>query len=314
MMPTAEVDGGWRDIDMMKASSLSMAILVALLSAFRTDAAEQAPKLAPGSTFTVAFPEMPPTFHNLYQNKDVKAQMTVFLPSNYDPNRKHPLLILLNGGDGRTGSNPGVARALCEEKDFVCVGMPLFKATDPKAPGGNFVMRDPDGTYMWPFFRTMLAKLESLVPNLDPAHRVLGGFSNGAHATQGLLDESDGEIARRFSAFLFVEGGGRLRHYDLLKGKPYLMVSSQAKSRPRAQQICDAAKAAGAKATLIAVDTGKHGFPISAYPAVRQWLRGPAMEKEIRPAKQTANPQTHDHTGQSPAAIHISSRHPTLWP
>ena len=115
-------------------------------------------------------------------------------------------------------------------------------------------------------------------PAADPAHRILGGSSNGAHATQGLIDESDGEIARRFSAFLFVEGGGRMRHFDLLKGKPYLMVSSNAKSRPRAQQICDAAKAAGAKATLVFADVGKHDFPASAYPAVRAWLRGPAME------------------------------------
>jgi hypothetical protein len=69
-----------------------------------------------------------------------------------------------------------------------------------------------------------------------------------------------------------------LQHYDLLKGKPFLMVSSNAKSRPRAQQICDAAKAAGAKAVLVFEDAGKHDFPVTAYPAVRQWLRGPAME------------------------------------
>ena len=124
----------------------------------------------------------------------------------------------------------------------------------------------------------MLAKLDELVPNLDPAHQVLAGFSNGAHATAGLIDVSDGAVAKRFSAYFFVEGGGRLKHFDLLKGKPYLMVSSQAKSRPRAQQICDAAKAAGAKATLIFEDVGKHDFPVAAYPAVRAWLRGPGME------------------------------------
>ena len=136
------------------------------------------PTLVPGSTFTVQFPELPPTFYNLAQKKDVKPQMTVFLPTNYDPARKHPLLLFLNGGDGGTGSNPAVARALSAEKDFVCVSVPLFKVTDPKAPGGDFIMRNLDGRYMWPFFRTMLAKLEELVPNIDSAHRVLGGFSN----------------------------------------------------------------------------------------------------------------------------------------
>jgi len=237
-----------------------------------------APALAPGGTLSIAFPEMPPTFYAVYNKKDVKAQMTVWLPRNYDPGRKHPLLVFLNGWDGGPGGNPGVARSLSEGQDFVCVSVPLFKATDPKAPGGEIIMRDADATYMWPFLKTMLAKLDELVPNIDPGHRVLGGFSNGAHAAAGLIDKSEGEIARRFCAFLFVEGGGRLQHYDLLKGRPFLMVSSNAKSRPRAQQICDAAKAAGAKATLIVEDVGKHDFPVSAYPAVRAWLRGPAMQ------------------------------------
>lgn len=252
-------------------------LLVSALAVGSVLPAEPAARLTPGSTFAVQFPEMPPTFYALYQKKDTKAQMTIFLPTNYEPGRKFPLLIFLNGGDGGMGTELGVARSLCQGKDFVCVSMPLFKASDPNRPGG-YVMNAEDGRYMWPFFKAMLTRLDEVVPNLDPAHRVLGGFSNGAHATAALLDASDGEIARRFDAFLFVEGGGRLQHYDLLKGKPFLMVSSNAKSAPRARQICDAAKAAGAKAALLVDDVGKHDFPVSAYPAVRRWLRGPALE------------------------------------
>ncbi len=240
-------------------------------------AAETAPKLEAGGTLTVEFPEMPATFHAISAKNEVKARMTVFLPRNYDPARKHPLFIFLNGGDGGAAANPGVARALTEDRDFICVNVPLFKASDPAGRDG-IIMNSADARYMWPFFRTMLAKLESLVPNIDPSHRILGGFSNGAHATQGLIDESDGEITRRFSAFLFVEGGGRMVHYERLKGLPFLMVSSSAQSRPRAEQIGATAKAAGAIATHVAVDVGKHAFPVSAYPAVRAWLRGPALE------------------------------------
>ncbi len=253
------------------------ALIVLVMAASSALAAEPSTKLLPGSTLTVQFPEMPPTFYAVSQKKDTKAQMTIFLPTNYESGRKFPLLIFLNGGDGGIGGNPGVARALCQEKDFVCVSVPLFKASDPNGPGG-YIMNGEDGRYMWPLFKIMLAKLDEMVPNLDPAHRVLGGFSNGAHATAALLDASGGEIARRFCAFLFVEGGGRLQHYDLLKGKPFLMVSSNAKSQPRARQICEAAKAAGARATLVVEDVGKHDFPVSAYPAVRGWLRGPVLE------------------------------------
>jgi hypothetical protein len=260
------------------SDSIITGLLFAVYVAMGAPAVELAPKLVPGSTLTITFPEMPPTLYAMHARKDVTAQMSVFIPRNYDPARKHPLLVFLNGWDGGPADNPGVARSLAEEKDFVCVSVPLFKATDPKAPGGEIIMRDADARYMWPFFKTMMAKLDELVPNIDSRHRILGGFSNGAHATAGLIDESGGEITRRFCAFLFVEGGGRLQHFDLLKGKPFLMVSSNAKSRPRAQQICDSAKAADARTTLVFEDVGKHDFPVSAYPAVRVWLRGPAME------------------------------------
>ncbi len=253
-------------------------LLVVMLGAVLTNgslAADVAPNLTPGATFTVQFPEMPPTFYAQQQNKDVKAQMTVCLPTNYDSASKYPLFIFLNGGDGGAGADLGVARSLTQAKDFVCVSMPLFKASESR---GFVVLSAPDGRYMWPFFKAMLERVEELVPNLDPAHRILGGFSNGAHATAALIDGSEGEVARRFSAFLFVEGGGKLEHYDQLKGKPFLMVSSNAKSRPRAQEICETAKAAGAQATLIFYDVGSHDFPAGAYPAVREWLRGPALK------------------------------------
>ena len=211
-------------------------VAVALVWAMATGSArpaEPAAKLIPGSTFAVQFPDMPPTFYAVFQKTNVPAQMTVFLPTNFDPARKFPLFIFLNGWDGGVGGNPGVARSLCEGRDFVCVSVSLFKApnfqvTKANAPGTGFIMDAEDGKQMWPCFKTMLTKLEDTVPNIDPAHRILGGFSNGAHATAGLIDESDGEITRRFTAFLFVEGGGKLQHYELLKGKPFLVVSSNA--------------------------------------------------------------------------------------
>jgi predicted peptidase len=238
--------------------------------------AEPKPKLSAASTFTIGFPEMPPTFRALmHPEQKETAQMTVFLPSNYSAERKYPLLVFLNGGDGGNGSNPGVARALSEDKDFVCLSVPLFRTGDPTA-NGNFVVRQADGKTMWPYFRTMLAKLDTLVANIDPAHQILGGFSNGAHATAALIDGSDGEITKRFSAFLFVEGGGHLEHYDQLTGKPLLMVASSAKSKPRAEEILNTAKDAGALGTFVFQDAGGHDFPKTAYPAVREWLRGAA--------------------------------------
>ncbi len=242
--------------------------------------ATDAPTLAPGTSFTVQFPDMPPTFYDLAEGKHDKAQMTVFIPKNYDPGKECPLFLWLSGGDGGFGGNPGVARGVCADQDFVCVSVPLFRAPDyqPNQPASSYVISEPDGRAMWPYLRTMLAKLDQMVPNLDPAHQVLGGFSNGAHMIAALIDGSDGEVTQRFTAFICGEGGGKLEHYERLEGKPFLMLSSQAGSLPRAMEIADAANTAGAQATLIFEDIGQHGFPQSAYPKVGEWLRGPALQ------------------------------------
>lgn len=245
--------------------------------------AQPAQRLAADASISFSFPDMPPTFHDIVTGRNDQARMTIYLPRNYDPARKHPLLVYLNGGDGGDGSALGIARSITGQQDFVCVNMPLFRApgyqpTKPGSPGGNFIITEPDGRSMWPHFKAMMDKLESMVPNLDPSHRVIGGSSNGAHTIAALIDGSDGDLCKIFSAFLFVEGGGKLVHYEHLKGKLFMMVSSQSKSQPRALEITAQAKAAGARTTFLLQDMGTHGFPEAAYPKVMAWLRGPVLE------------------------------------
>lgn len=261
----------------------SAAIVTVLISACLWSHAalggEAAGRLTPGSTFSVPFNEMPPTYWTMATSNQGPARLSISLPKNYTPGGKFPLLVFLHGGSGGNGGpKAAIVSAMTEDQDFVCASMPFFKKIAPKDPGGNVVMRDEDAQYMWPYFRTMLAKLFEVVPNIDKSRMVIGGSSNGAHATQGLIDESDGEVAKQFCAFFFIEGGGRMKHYELLKGKPYLMVSSQKASKSRAQEICDEAMAAGASTTFIFEDIGGHGIPMKAAHAMRAWLIGPATK------------------------------------
>src|SRR5262245_27357683 len=100
-------------------------LAILMLAAGRSPAAERLPRPNAGQTITIRFPDMPPTFCAMHQKRDIKAQMSIFFPRNYEADRKFALLILLNGGDGGAGTDPGIARALSEEKDFICVSMPL---------------------------------------------------------------------------------------------------------------------------------------------------------------------------------------------
>jgi predicted esterase len=234
------------------------------------------PILQPGKTFTIQFPNIPSTLAELLDARGMKPMMTVFLPQNYDPARKYPLLIFLNGGDGSRGNNPGVARALSEEMDFICADLPLFRV--PNFDKTKMVLQSEDGKYMWPFHKQMLEELERVVPNVDTAHIVIGGFSNGAHATGAMIDQSNGEAARMFAAVFLVEGGGHMTQYSLLKGKPLLIVYGGQGPRPeRIQEIITAANAGGVELTTYAMKGVGHAFPLWVYPTVRTWLRGPAI-------------------------------------
>jgi predicted esterase len=97
-----------------------------------------------------------------------------------------------------------------------------------------------------------------------------------------LIDNSNGEAAKWFSAFMLVEGGARTQHYELIKGKPLLFCYGfqprREQVRTRMQQVSTAAGDAGVKVTVHEMaDTG-HDFPAKDYPFVRQWLREVAVK------------------------------------
>ena len=187
----------------------------------------------------------------------------------------------MEGGNGGGATNPKVARALSEEKDFVCVILPLFKEKLlPKQPPGDgsniprILMHPEEAPYMWPIFKKMLARLDEVVPNLDPEHQTIGGFSNGAHTIAAMINDANCDLSQRFSGFFLVEGGMRIQRFETLKGKAIFMVWGNERSRARGQTNCDAALAAGARASLYIMNNVGHDFHVREYPAVRAWLRG----------------------------------------
>jgi len=231
---------------------------------------DAAPKLEPGKAVTIEFPEMPPTMYESIHHERTKPAMTISLPKNYDAAKKFPLLVFLQGGDGSAARQANVARAVTELQDFVCVSMPYFRKSIEKP---ELKILEEDYRFMWPLHKQMLARLDQLVPNIDPQRRVIGGFSNGGHTTAAMIDIIGDEFTSYFSAYLFVEGGFKLQHFERIKGKPLLVLWGGARDRDWDTIVGEPARAAGVNVTMHKMEGVGHDFPVKEYPVVREWLR-----------------------------------------
>jgi hypothetical protein len=89
-------------------------------------------KLEPNAKITLEFPGLPETFFSKTTHQHIPATLSAQLPENYTSNGKFPLFVFLNGADGGPGDS-STARQIAGPRDFVAVGLPLFKnASAPK--------------------------------------------------------------------------------------------------------------------------------------------------------------------------------------
>jgi hypothetical protein len=219
--------------------------------------AEKSPK--PGETLTFEFPDLPKDF------KGKPASFNVRIPAGYSPDKPAPLLIFLPGGTG--GNDPGGAVGLTKG-DFVCAGLPY--PDDGRNPAQNNMVGDFDK--VWDYWQPMLKKLETAIPNLDPDLRVIGGFSNGGHAIDGVLSESDfGEF---FTAFFLVDGGGGLpsRYREVRDKHCYVAWGEKSPNAANSEEVVSRAKRAGMVVVESPMAEVGHAFPGSEKEKVTSWL------------------------------------------
>jgi hypothetical protein len=221
--------------------------------------AAKAPK--PGETLSFDFPDLP---------KDMRGQpaaMKVRIPTTYDPAKPVPVMIFLGGADG--GNEPGGGVGLTKD-DFVCAGLPY--PDDGRNPAQNNMVGDFDA--VWKYWKSMLAKLAEAVPNLDPKLRVIGGFSNGGHAIDGVLGEAGfGEF---FTAFFLIDGGGALpsRYRDAREKHCYVAWGETSPNAGNSQEVVRRAKRAGMTVVESPMVGVGHAFPESERKKVIDWLYG----------------------------------------
>jgi hypothetical protein len=89
----------------------------------------------------------------------------------------------------------------------------------------------------------------------------------------GMIDNIGDEFVNYFSAYLFVEGGSKLQHFERIAGKPLLVLYGGARGRDWDGVIGQPAAKAAVKITLHNMENVGHDFPVAQYPVVREWLR-----------------------------------------
>ena len=268
---------------------LLTALLLAPLAALHgADAPEPAPNLKPGMRMILKFPELPRTLYAMQSEQEATTQAYLALPENYSPERKFPLFVFLYGGHGGPAAGPGRGQQIMENKDCIFVNLPLFKKKiDPDGPfKGLLITTDQDGEVICRAYAAMLKKIYATIPNIDTAHNIIGGMSNGAHSIVAMFEKGDAYLMGKFQNLILVEGGYySIKTFDRYRGKGILYLygdyagqndwlgKKMREDLPKAvKKLEDAIAANQLNATgLVMKDTG-HDMPPKFNADVKTWL------------------------------------------
>ena len=193
------------------------------------------------------------------------AAINVKVPTRYDPAKPVPLFIYLGGGNG--GNSPGGASGLTND-DFLCVGFPY--PDDGRNPAQDNMVGSFDE--VWAYWEPMLKKLDEEFPNIDKRLRMIGGFSNGGHAIDGLLGET--AFAEYFNAFILIDGGGSLGgKYRSSKGEHcYIAWGENSPNAVNAEEVVTRARRSGMEYVESEMKSVGHAFPESEKEKVKAWI------------------------------------------
>ena len=226
--------------------------------------------VAPGASLKFDFPEL------TVDRYGAMAACHLTLPVDYDAKKKYPLVVWLGGGEG--GNTPN--KSFLPEGDFIIVGLPYPKGANN--PGqANMV---GDYAKVWTYHHFMLDEIAKLIPNIDKAHSIIAGFSNGGHAIDGMLRLSGKpKLTDYFGVFIFADGGGTVYSskgsLPDLKGKfAYACWGGEKGSnKPNTSQLPKALKAKGATVVGSEMAGVGHAFAESERAKVAEWLEKVAL-------------------------------------
>lgn len=265
------------------------ALLLAPLAALHgADDPKPVPDLKPGTRMILKFPDLPQTLYAMQSRQEAVTQAYLALPENYSPERKFPLFVFLYGGHGGPGAGPGRGQQIMENKDCIFVNLPLFKKKiDPDGPfKGLLITAEQDGETICRAYTAMLKKVYANIPNIDTAHNIIGGMSNGAHSIVAMFEQGDAYLMSTFQNLVLIEGGWySIKTFDHYQGKGILYLhgdyagqndwlgKKMREDLPKAvKKLEDAITTHQLNATgLVMKDTG-HDMPVKFDADVKAWV------------------------------------------
>jgi predicted peptidase len=267
---------------------LTTLLLAPLAALHAADAPAPASDLKPGMRMILKFPDLPQTLYAMQSGQEAVTQAYLALPENYSPERKFPLFVFLYGGHGGPGAGPGRGQQIMENKDCIFVNLPLFKKKiDPTGPfKGLLITIEQDGETICRAYTAMLKNIYANIPNIDTAHNIIGGMSNGAHSIVAMFEQGDAYLMSTFRNLVLIEGGWySIKTFDRYQGKGILYLhgdyagqndwlgKKMREDLPKAvKKLEDAITTHQLNATgLVMKDTG-HDMPTKFNADVKAWV------------------------------------------
>lgn len=236
--------------------------------------------LASDTILFFEFTELPKTNYYIVTGKCSTTKCSVYLPEDYNSNKKFPVVLWIDGGMGGAGDSMESVKKIFGKSDFILINFPLFKQSiNPLLPDSSnywtrIRIRNSDNEILWNSYKIMLDSLFSLFPQIDKTNAFMGGFSNGAHATAVLLNRPEHEITNYFNKFFFIEGGDGLEDYSVLKKRYVLYMQGTELSYPNwVKSYYQNAKKNKAKTRFVYMKGAGHNFPEQYQAKLRNWIR-----------------------------------------
>ena len=231
-------------------------------------------------TLTFEFPTVKPNLDMVIHKKKGTVQASVYVPKDYNPNKKIPACIFLNGFTGGEAGHAGAARNIVGDRGFISINLPLFKdkVARLKKDESNYWMRafieDKDYSAIWSAYKIILKRIYTALPNIDVSRTAMGGFSNGAHITSVLLNQPRCRVYDYVSHFFFIEGGSQFRRSAALNGRHMLIYQGAEWDKPWLAEAMAAAQAnESAQVTIDYMKGVEHKFPDAYKRKLGRWLK-----------------------------------------